>query len=250
MKAVTPEITTVDTATSTNTLLATIAQTTPHGTVVRAVAQTAGRGQRGNSWEAEPGQNLTFSLLLRDVGIDATDQFIISQMVALGVADTLAAFLPGREVEVKWPNDIYVGDKKICGILIECSLSGRQVSRAICGIGINVNQLEFRSDAPNPVSLRQLTGKTFPLVPLLEQVSTHILELAATPCTEWEEVRARYMKRLYRREGFHPFAEASSGRQFSGRIVGIEPTGHIIIAERERPDNAARYAFKEVVFLP
>lgn len=250
MEVTAPNIITVDSTPSTNSLLASMALKAPHGTVVSAVAQTAGRGQRGNSWEAEPGRNLTFSLLLKDTGIDAAEQFIISQMVALGVAETLAGLLPDREVEVKWPNDIYVGDRKICGILIECSLSGREVSRAICGIGINVNQLEFLSDAPNPVSLRQLTGLTYPLGPLLEDVTSRILTLAAAPRGEWPGLRARYERRLYRSEGFHPFREASSGRKFDGKIVGIAPTGHITIADSEHPDTPATYAFKEVVFLP
>ncbi|MDE6557338.1 MAG: biotin--[acetyl-CoA-carboxylase] ligase, partial [Duncaniella sp.] len=171
-----------------------------------------------------------------------------SQMVALGVAETVASLLPGQTVSVKWPNDIYVGDRKICGILIECSLNGRRVSRAICGIGINVNQEVFRSDAPNPVSIRQLTGADTPLEPLLNYVTSRILDLAETPREEWPRIAGAYFDRLYRREGIHPFLEVATGLRFNGHIEAVAPTGHITIADSSTCEQR-RYAFKEVVFL-
>lgn len=122
-----------------------------HGTVAVCRRQTAGRGQRGNKWESEPGKNLTFSILLCP-DIEARSQFEMSMLVSLAVADFIDAVLGRRAAKVKWPNDIYVADGKICGILIENRLSGTMLERAVAGIGINVNQTVFRSGAPNPVS--------------------------------------------------------------------------------------------------
>lgn len=120
-------------------------------TVWAAEFQTAGRGQRGNTWESAVGENLTFSILFKPSNFLSTRQFELSQVVALGVVGYLATH--GIEAKIKWPNDIYVGDKKICGILIENVLSGATLSVCIAGIGINLNQKIFRSDAPNPTSV-------------------------------------------------------------------------------------------------
>ena len=147
-----------DTLPSTNSYLAGIAADAPHGTVVMAREQTAGRGQRGNSWEAEPGCNITLSLLLRPEGLHPARQFVISQAVSLAIADMVSHFV-AAPVCIKWPNEIYAGDRKICGILIENTITGTSIDRTIVGIGLNVNQTEFRSDAPNPVSMRQLMPK-------------------------------------------------------------------------------------------
>lgn len=120
-------------------------------TVWAAEFQTAGRGQRGNTWESAAGENLTFSILFKPSNFLSTRQFELSEVVALGVVNYLAE--KGIEAKIKWPNDIYVGDKKICGILIENVLSGDTLSVCIAGIGINLNQKIFRSDAPNPTSV-------------------------------------------------------------------------------------------------
>ena len=137
---------------------------------VVAEYQTAGRGCGSNTWESERGKNLTFSVLLHPTEIPADCQFRISEAVSVAICETLErCFRPlspadsspnlgEQEISIKWPNDIYVGDRKICGILIENQLRGRLISDSIVGIGLNVNQMEFRSDAPNPVSLAQLTG--------------------------------------------------------------------------------------------
>ncbi len=130
----------------------------PHGYVLMAREQTAGRGQRGNSWEAAPGMNVTMSVMLRPQGLPAAAQFAISEAVAMGVVDLLDS-LGVDGARVKWPNDIYVGDRKVCGILIENSLCGTIVGRSVAGVGLNVNQREFVGGAPNPVSLRQLLGR-------------------------------------------------------------------------------------------
>ena len=124
--------------------------------VIAAREQTAGRGQRGNVWLTEPGMNLTFSIVIKyeqlQVKMKAVDQFEISEMTALSVIDLLAEY--GIEARIKLPNDIYVGDRKVCGILIEHSLQGEHLSHSIIGVGLNVNQLIFDPSLPNPTSMQ------------------------------------------------------------------------------------------------
>lgn len=241
----TPEIIWVDEATSTNSLLASRCDCLPHGAAIAARRQTAGRGQRGNSWESAPGANLTFSLLLRPSVITAATQFELSMIVALGVCDSLAA-ASGLEFKVKWPNDIYAGDKKICGILIENSLEGRRIGRSIAGIGINVNQREFLSDAPNPVSLICLTGHVYPLEPLLADVCRSIVERLGAYETnrDAEALSAEYRSRLWRGEGFHLWTDTASGEDFEAEIADVAVNGLLTLRDRQNKQHV--YAFKEV----
>ena len=154
-----PRILRVAETTSTNSLLREliIKESLSEGSVVVADFQTAGRGQIGNVWESEAGKNLMFSTVLYPTCIPANRQFLISQIAALSVKETLDLYTD--HVTVKWPNDIYWKDKKICGMLIENDLSGHNLYCSIIGIGINLNQAVFRGDAPNPVSLFQIIGK-------------------------------------------------------------------------------------------
>lgn len=218
----------------------------PEGSVVLTDNQTAGRGQVGNSWESEPGMNLTFSIVLYPTCISAKEQFLISQIAALSVKETLDAYT--TDITVKWPNDIYWKDKKICGMLIENDLSGRTIYSSIIGIGLNINQEEFRSDAPNPVSLTQITGETYDkesiLRRFLSRFYAYYLRLLQE---EQSEIRSAYQAVLYRGDGFYPYQDAEGA--FEARIHHIEPTGHLVL---ELPDGSLRrYAFKEVsVLLP
>lgn len=233
-------IITLDTCRSTNSELAARAAGLPHGTILATREQTAGRGQRGNSWESEPGKNLTFSILLRMPGFPAARQFEISEAVALGVADALRPLLPGHDIKVKWPNDIYVGDRKICGILIEHSLDGPSIICSIAGIGINVNQRQFFSDAPNPVSVAQLTGTSTPLTPLLDHAGTSIMRrLEQHPA----ERHADYLASLWRRLGGR-YRDAATGREFTADVMDVAPSGTLTLAA---PDGPESYLFKEVV---
>ncbi|MDE5595067.1 MAG: biotin--[acetyl-CoA-carboxylase] ligase [Muribaculaceae bacterium] len=240
-----PEIIWVDEAASTNSLLATRCGNLPHGAVIAARRQTAGRGQRGNSWESEPGANLTFSMLLRPTAITAVAQFELSMIVALGVCDALTA-ASGLDFRVKWPNDIYAGDKKICGILIENSLEGRRIGRSIAGIGINVNQRQFLSDAPKPVSLANLTDCSFQLEPLLDSVCRAILErmetYEAAPVPEL--LSKEYRSRLWRGTGFHLWKDAATGEDFEAEIADVAVNGLLTLCDRQNKQHV--YAFKEV----
>ena len=137
-----------------------------HGDIVWAERQTAGRGQRGHSWTSAEGENLTFSLVLEPRFLPVGEQFLLSEAVALALTDTFADF--GIDTRIKWTNDIYVGDRKLVGILIEHSYTGPTLGRSVAGIGINVNQRVFDPALPNPVSLAQAGGRKFNRSRLLE----------------------------------------------------------------------------------
>lgn len=223
-------LTIIDCCTSTNSALA---PTAAHGDALMALEQTAGRGQRGNTWEAEPHKNITLSLMLRPDGLPAVRQFEVSEAVALGVADTLRA-LGIENVKVKWPNDIYVGDRKICGILIENTLGGNRISRSVAGIGLNVNQTEFRSDAPNPVSVKQLTGREHDIEQLAEDMISRILARMG------RDNHADYLAALWRGQGEWLW-QTSEGELFRARIVNVRPDGRLCLSGRPAP-----YPFKTV----
>ncbi|WP_295731122.1 biotin--[acetyl-CoA-carboxylase] ligase [uncultured Muribaculum sp.] len=234
----------LDSVPSTSSYLATVTDALPHGAVVIAREQTAGRGQRGNSWEAEPGANLTFSLLLRPEGIRADKQFGLSEAVALGIASTLQRHLPDSEVRIKWPNDIYAGNRKICGILIENSLLGSEIRRSIAGIGINVNQTEWRSDAPNPVSMAQIAGHSFQLDGVLEDTVSAIMHEFSLPAADRH---ARYMELLWGRSGL-TYRDSATGDVFRASIHSIAPDGMMTLAPSDG-SPLRTYAFKEVAVI-
>lgn len=216
-----------------------------HGTIVAARRQTAGRGQRGNTWESEAGANLTFSILVRPKAIPPSKQMAISRAVSLAIVRWLDRYL-NEEVAIKWPNDIYVGDKKICGILIEHVLTSGRIDRTIIGVGININQRKFLSDAPNPVSLSQLTGKSYPLDKMLEEVSGEIIALVEAENEAGGELTEEdYMFRLWRREGYYRYRDAEG--EFMARIANVASDGILTL---ERADGTmSKYAFKEVAAI-
>lgn len=233
---------------STNSYVATKVAGLSAPVFVLALRQTAGRGQRGNSWEAAPGENITGSLYHCPQGVPAISQFSISEAVALAVVDTLGFY--GLEAKVKWPNDIYVGDKKICGILIEHSLLGSRIMHSISGIGLNVNQKEFVSDAPNPVSMSMLTGETYDIIDVAARLSVSLEQrLAMTEdSASVRELHKQYMSVLWRGDGEnHPFLDSSSGLCFEARIEDVEPQGYLRLLTSA--GESRRYAFKEVAFL-
>ncbi|MDE6860269.1 MAG: biotin--[acetyl-CoA-carboxylase] ligase [Duncaniella sp.] len=231
---------------STNSVLAGMAAESPHGTVVSAFEQTAGRGQRGNSWEAAPGKNITMSILLRPEYIRPSGQFVISQAVSVAIVDFLRRYLPDEAVAVKWPNDIYVGDRKICGILIENTLAGSRLEYSIVGIGLNVNQTHFLSDAPNPCSIANFTGLKYPVDALVKELATVILARVAEVDTELPDtaVAEEYRSRLWRSNGFYPYHDNLLDEVIEASIHYVAPTGHITLATRS--GDLRTYAFKEI----
>ena len=213
-------------------------------TLVWTDFQTAGRGQLGNSWESEAGKNLMFSLLFYPKRLPANRPFVIAELAALCVKHVLDKFVP--DITVKWPNDVYWHDRKIGGVLIENSLSEGLISRSVIGIGLNINQEQFCSNAPNPVSLKQITGTTYDRMNILEQLrlSFHALR-EQFEAEGMEGIHREYLQALYRREGFYLFSDANG--TFEACIRHVELSGHLVL---ERPDKTlSRYAFKEVNYL-
>lgn len=207
--------------------------------VVVAEYQTAGKGCGTNSWESERGRNLTFSLLLHPEAIPANGQFRISEVVSVAICKTLEFYIYNK-VEIKWPNDIYVGDRKICGILIENRLQGPVIKDSIIGIGLNVNQTAFVSDAPNPVSLQQLLGHEVDRETLLDDfLKTFGVVM------EDKTVSADYRSRLYRREGFFGYRDASG--VFKARLLDVLDDGRLVLLDTEGKNRT--YAFKEVSYI-
>lgn len=195
--------------------------------------QTTGRGQTGNSWESAPDKNLLCSILL------PPDKNLYFLNIAVGVA---IIRLIGDEFTIKWPNDIYWRDKKVAGILIENAIVGDEVKYSIAGIGLNVNQTEFKSDAPNPVSLKQITGKDYDIDQLMKDLLHAVHEVLDEPeKTIWSE----YKSHLYRREGFWPF-EDNNGR-FEARIVDVLPSGEIVLQDQQSKNRT--YHFKQVRYI-
>ena len=218
--------------------------------VFAAEFQTKGRGQRGAGWESALGMNLTFSIIMKGSNLSPSKQFVISQIVTIGIKRYLHQL--GVEASVKWPNDIYVGDKKICGILIEHHLMGDTLSGSIAGIGLNINQEIFLSDAPNPISLYNITGKKLDIKEELKSLTSVIYSLyhsitegdVANNITELEK---EYHKSLYRLEEFHRYREMSDGESFEAKIIGIDSSACLLLERRD--GSCKRYHFKEIKYL-
>lgn len=213
-------------------------------TVVVADFQTSGRGQRGNSWESDSGKNLLFSIVIFPEFLEARRQFLISQIISLAIKEELDTYT--TDISIKWPNDIYWKEKKICGILIENDLMGRNISQSIAGIGININQETFHSFAPNPVSLRQITGKEFDLFEILKNIVLRIQSYySLLKKGNTESIVCQYEMSLFRKEGMHRFKDANG--KFLARIICVEPEGRLILEDEKL--NKRGYMFKEVEYL-
>lgn len=215
-------------------------------TMITAHAQYSGRGQRGNSWESAPGKNLTVTVLFRPAPSSlpmAERQFRISEATALAVADTLEAF--GITASLKWPNDIYVADRKICGILIEHTLLGNHIDNSRIGIGLNVNQREFVSDAPNPESMARVLGRDLPLAEVREALALALERRLTAP----GDIHEEYLSRLWRHDGKpHPFRRRDiPGEPFLASIISVDRDGQLSLA---LPSGSTRhFYFKEIEFI-
>jgi BirA family biotin operon repressor/biotin-[acetyl-CoA-carboxylase] ligase len=196
--------------------------------------QSAGRGCGTNRWESERGKNLLFSLLIHPVEVRPSEQFRISMSISLAIVSALSDYTDGWSI--KWPNDIYWHDRKICGILIENRLSGGVIKDCIIGVGLNVNQQVFMSDAPNPVSLRQILGHDVEREVLLHKMLDRF--------SISEDDGPRYRSLLYRRTGYYPYRDAEG--DFEAEILAVEDDGHLLL--KDRTGRERRYAFKEVAF--
>ena len=231
---------------STNTLLKELlakGEWPANDTFIRAGYQTAGRGQTGNGWESEEGKNLLCSILLPP----RKNLFELNVVTAVAVQRTL-----GSGYTIKWPNDIYWQDKKIAGILIENAIIGNELKYSIAGIGLNVNQTEWHSDAPNPVSLKRITGQTYDIETLMQQIYAEIQKALN------EDLWDYYKAHLYRKDGFWPFVERpvsiaptmnaqATNDAFMAHIEDVLPTGEIVL--RDKNNQQRIYHFKQIRYV-
>lgn len=216
------------------------------GTVVVAKEQSLGKGQRGNSWLSEPGKNLTISILLRPSFLFPTDQFQLNKAVALGVLDLVVSQIGKSEnVRVKWPNDVYIGTKKVCGILIENSVSGNRLLQSIVGIGLNVNQEEFPDSLPNPTSLKLEAGKEFNLKECLEELCACTEKRYLQLRSMSRNIDADYLSNLYR---FGDWAAYDYlGNRLQAKITGVGRSGKLTLETID--GKILECDFKEVMYI-
>lgn len=216
-----------------------------HLDAVWAEQQSAGRGQRGHSWHSKQGENITFSVVLTPTFLPIHEQFLLSEIVALSLVHTLHEY--GIECRIKWTNDIYAGDNKIVGILIEHALSGDTLARTIAGIGLNVNQLEFPGDLPNPTSMACERGQLFDREEIIQRILIN-LEVLYKRLEQGEksEIEREYISAMYHLDKPYTYAYPS-GEEFVATIRGVRHSGELRL---EHNDGIIReYAFKEVEFV-
>ncbi len=227
----------------------------PDISVIRTDYQTAGRGQLTNTWESERGKNLLFSVRFTPTQpLRGECAFEINRAVSVALYETVKELLPittNNLIAVKWPNDLYWQHSKLAGILIENTLSGGCITQSIIGIGLNLNQTEWHSDAPNPCSLKQITGADYDA----EQVMQSFL---ARMKQQGPVTTEQYIDRLYRRTGFHWWEERKvdisptmngtrTPQSFEARIDTITPQGELVL--RTKDDNTHTYHFKEIKYI-
>ncbi len=215
-------------------------------TIIQAIEQTHGIGQQGNHWVSEPGKNITVSLVIKPT-MTVGDQFEITKILSLGITDALHEILAGlnHAITIKWPNDIYVDGKKICGILVANKIKGTQITASVCGIGLNVNQTNFPAWVPNPTSIQLLTATEYSPSDILHNIAESIAKRYYSnqnPTSREED----YLARLLYFNQQRPFLYL--GNRIEGRIVGVNRFGHLQITT----DDGAHLScqMKEVVFLP
>jgi len=216
----------------------------PEGTIVYTNYQSAGRGQTGKRWESEDDKNLLISIVLSPSMINPADQFLISMTVSLGICDFLKRYIPA--CTIKWPNDIYVNNDKIAGILIENSIMGDQIENTIAGIGLNVNQEKFLSDAPNPISLSMITGKNFDLKTCLNQLASDLdIRYEQLISESFAQIKHEYVSQLYRLNEWCNFRDING--IYTGRILSVTDYGRLQI--EKQTGHKSEYSFKEVDFM-
>ena len=228
---------------STNDYLKREYQNLPMQTCVTAKYQTKGRGRNGHVWESHANENLIMSFLFKDFH-KIEDAWKMTQLSTCSVVGLLDRYR--IKATIKWPNDIYWKEKKICGMLIENDLMGRNISQSIVGIGININQEAFHGAAPNPVSIYQITGKQYDIFEILKNI---MLRIQSYYCQlkkdDTTSIVTRYTESLFRKDGMHRYKDADG--EFLAQIVCVEPEGKLILEDEIQTKRG--YMFKEVEYL-
>ena len=231
-------------STNSHAALLLIQNSLAEGTIIHTNYQSAGKGYAGNKWESEEGKNLLISIVLYPSFVKPSDQFCISMAVSLGICDFIGRFIP--DCSIKWPNDIYINNDKIAGVLIENTIIADHIEYAIAGIGLNINQEKFTSLAPNPVSLRQITSKTYDLPACLGELTKDLdIRYKQLIAGNAESVRKEYISKLYRLNEWSQFKDVNG--VFLGRIVTLGEYGTLMIENQFLEIRG--YAFKEVEFI-
>ena len=216
------------------------------GAVVTTAKQTRGKGQRGNSWESEPGQNVTCSVVLKPTFLDPAKQFDLTRAISLALTDVLLDLIPENEIRIKWPNDVFVNDGKIAGILIENILNGPQISYSVVGIGFNVNQTEFLSGGATATSLRKLSNRIYETDSILKMICAAIevryLQLRAK---NEERLKEEYFERLFKAGVVSRFTDYSA--IFEATIVDVTNDGLLVL--KDGNGNDRKFAMKEVGWI-
>lgn len=237
-----------DSLPSTNSYLAELLaqKKLPEGAVLIAKQQTAGKGQLQSSWESEAYQNITMSLVLYPSFLPISQHFLLNQAIALAVRDVVHQFC-SKKTSVKWSNDIYVENRKIAGILIQNTLQGALIQHSIVGIGLNVNQKHFLSNAPNPTSLTIETGEYFNLFEIIaalcKNIENRYLQLRQQ---KLQQIRLDYVSALYQRDEWYKYECTDNQVQFLGRIEGVKDDGHLIMQTNR---GIEIFNLKEIKFL-
>jgi BirA family biotin operon repressor/biotin-[acetyl-CoA-carboxylase] ligase len=216
-----------------------------HMDIIWAEHQSAGRGQRGHTWHSTEGENITFSVVLEPHFLPITEQFLLSEIVALALVETLRHY--NIACRIKWTNDIYAEDNKIAGVLIEHALSGERIERTIVGIGLNVNQREFPAELPNPTSMACERDTTFDRSEVLrrfhEALQRHYRLLEQG---EKEGIERQYIAQMYHLGEEHCYAYPT-GERFRATIRGVRHSGELLLEHED--GTIGEYAFKEVEFV-
>lgn len=231
---------------STNDIAAEIIQTKRvfDGTIVITSDQTAGRGQRGNSWETLPNQNITVSMILKPDFLPVAQQFRLNIAVSLGIYDFLCKYLSDG-LTIKWPNDVYVGNRKMGGVLIENTLSGSRIAYSVVGIGLNINQLSFANNKAISLRLASQHQDDFEIEKLIEQLCECIEKYYLQLKNGHSEVqKKKYLERVFRINEWHQFTQ--NGERFFGKIVDVAETGHLMM---EVGEEIKKFDFKEISFV-
>jgi len=212
-----------------------------HGDVVTTDFQTAGYGQKGNHWESERGANALFSMKMEPTRIAPADGFMLTEIVTLGILDALNI----KEVMIKWPNDIYINDHKLAGILVEATMNATAFMTAVVGIGLNLNQTEFFSDAPNPISLKQVTGRDYDISSTIASVCNQILRRYDSSI-DYKKLHEEYLSHLYRFNEYHRY-QLPTGEIFEARIIDVDKTGLLILEDKTGLKSS--YEFKTIKYI-
>ncbi len=214
-----------------------------NGIVITADYQTGGKGTGNNIWESQKGKNLLFSLIITPHHIEPAKQFLITQIVSLSIVFTLKNQVPG--IKIKWPNDIYAGEKKIAGILIQNTVSANKIAFSVIGVGVNVNQKKFSKEIPNPVSLMEIIKKETETDRLLQSLLNNFDRLYNRSTYDSKFIKAQYIKHLYRLGTYANYM--AYGKLFKAKIKGITRFGQLVLEEEN--GNEKTFNFKEIVFV-